>query len=94
MRNGALGSVVLGARSNRKELYIPPVSIPFTAASEIVLSTTFAASLTTSTGLLRAMGEVENRRAWRANAVRNMVAVCVVERFGELCLLIDCLVGV
>jgi hypothetical protein len=66
----------------QEEVYIPPVSIPFTAASEIVLSTTFAASLTTSTGLLRAMGEVENRRAWRANAVRNMVMICG-EKFVE-----------
>lgn len=62
--------------SKKKKLdYIPPVSIPLTAASEIVRSTTFAASLTASTGLLRAMGEVLNRRAWRANAVRNMMSV-------------------
>jgi hypothetical protein len=65
-------------RKKSEEGSIPPVSIPFTAASEIVRSTTFAASLTTSTGLLRAIGEVENRRAWRAIAVRNMLIECVV----------------
>lgn len=61
--------------------YVPPVSMPLTAASEIVRSTTFAASLTVSTGPLRTMGEVLNRRAWRAMAVRNIVIVCVVDRF-------------
>jgi hypothetical protein len=53
---------------------LPPVSIPFTAASLTVLSTAFAASLTVSTGLLRTMGEVEKRRTWRVSAERNMIA--------------------
>lgn len=53
--------------------YLPPFSIPFTAAPEIVLSTALAASLMVSTGPLRAMGVVENRRAWRAIWERNIV---------------------
>ena len=60
--------------------YLPPFSMPLTAAPEIVLSTALAASLMVSTGLLRAMGVVENRRAWRAIWERNMV-MCVVWLF-------------
>ena len=45
---------------------VPPFSMPFTAAPEMVLSIVFAASLIASTGLLRAMGVVLKRRAWRA----------------------------
>jgi hypothetical protein len=58
------------------KISVPPVSIPFTAASETVLSIFFAASLTVSTGDLRTIGEVLNRRAWRVMAVRNMI-MCV-----------------
>jgi hypothetical protein len=58
-------------------VYVPPFSMPFTAAPEIVRSTAFAASLMVSTGLLRAMGVVLKRRAWRAICWRNMVMVCV-----------------
>lgn len=58
--------------------YLPPFSMPFTAAPEIVLSTALAASLMVSTGLLRAMGVVENRRAWRAIWERNMMMCGVV----------------
>ena len=49
-----------------KGVYVPPFSMPLTAAPEIVLSTALAASLMVSTGLLRATGVVLNRRAWRA----------------------------
>lgn len=52
--------------------------MPFTAAPEIVLSTALAASLMVSTGLLRAMGVVLKRRAWRAICWRNMVMMCGV----------------
>jgi hypothetical protein len=49
--------------ADKERSYSPPFSMPFTAAPEIVLSTAFAASLMVSTGLLRAMGVVLNRRA-------------------------------
>ena len=64
---------VLGGMEDNGMEDLPPVSMPLTAASEIVLSTTLAASLTVSTGLFRAMGVVLKRRAWRARAVRNIV---------------------
>ncbi len=41
---------------------IPPFSIPFTAASEIVLSTDLTVSVAASTADLRASGEVEKKR--------------------------------
>jgi hypothetical protein len=43
-------------------VYVPPFSMPFTAALEMVLSTALAASLTASVTLLRAIGVVLNRR--------------------------------
>lgn len=59
---------------------LPPVSMPFTAASATVLSTVLAASWTFSAMVLRTMGEVLKRRAWRAKAVRiiDMVIVFLV----------------
>jgi hypothetical protein len=62
----------------RKREHVPPFSMPLTAAPEIVLSTALAASLMVSTGLLRAMGVVLKRRAWRAICARNMLIVCVI----------------
>ena len=63
----SIGSVDVG-RGGRGEgkKNVPPFSMPFTAAPEMVLSIVFAASLMASTGLLRAMGVVLKRRAWRA----------------------------
>jgi hypothetical protein len=40
--------------------------------------------LTVSTGLLRAMGEVLKRRAWRAIWVRNMLMVFVWCSWGDV----------
>lgn len=55
--------------------YVPPVSMPFTAASDTARSTFLAASFAISTGPFRVMGEVLKSRTWRAICVRNMVEV-------------------
>ena len=46
--------------------------MPFTAASEIVLSTFFAASLAESTTDLRTAGDVLKSLAWRVKDVRSI----------------------
>lgn len=65
---------------------IPPFSIPFTAASEIFLSTVLTVSAAASTADLRASGEVEKKRVRaRGRALVGIVRRDFIIAVGRTC---------